>query len=107
MTMTEETLFEQARNLPAGERAAFLDRECPDPALRAGVEALLAADEASRSPLDRPVSVERTGAYTPKPEHEPATTAEHRPDSEVGSVIAGRYKLRQQIGEGGMGSVWM
>jgi hypothetical protein len=28
--MNEETLFEQARRLPPKERAAFLDRECPD-----------------------------------------------------------------------------
>ncbi len=28
------------------------------------------------------------------------------PGSLIGSIIAGRYKLRQEIGEGGMGSVY-
>jgi hypothetical protein len=63
--MSEETLFEQARNLPAAERAAFLDRECPDRALRTRIQALLAADAASQSPLDVPVAhPEPTGVYT-------------------------------------------
>ena len=29
------------------------------------------------------------------------------PDALIGSVIAGRYKLREEIGEGGMGSVYL
>src|SRR5262249_56585600 len=44
--MTEETLFEVALNTPVADRSALLDRECADnPALRARVEALLAAHE--------------------------------------------------------------
>ena len=27
--------------------------------------------------------------------------------SKIGQIVAGRYKLLQQIGEGGMGTVWM
>jgi len=89
--MTVDDLIEQARNLPPGERAAFLDRECPDAAIRARVEAVLAVD-ATRTFGD------------------PAATGSHHdgpPIEAEGALIAGRYKLRQQIGEGGMGTVWM
>ncbi|HMP15785.1 MAG TPA: hypothetical protein PKD72_02080, partial [Gemmatales bacterium] len=52
--MTEETLFELARNTPEAERAALLDRACAgQPELRARVEALLQAD-ADSSPLSKP-----------------------------------------------------
>jgi serine/threonine protein kinase/tetratricopeptide (TPR) repeat protein len=37
----------------------------------------------------------------------PPGTAHHIPDGDVGAVIAGRYKLLEAIGDGGMGTVWM
>ena len=41
----EEELFSRASELPAAERAAYLDQACAsDPALRARIEALLRAD---------------------------------------------------------------
>ena len=85
-----ESLFEAAIALgSAGERASYLDRECPDPQMRREVESLLAGH-------DQPDTV-----FTAK------TIRVELPSSEgIGSVI-GRYKLLEALGEGGFGSVWL
>ncbi len=80
----------------AEERAAYIDQVCSgDAALRAHVEALLRAHDRAGHLLDRPVpgGPERTAAYIP--------------NARSGAVIAGRYKLLEAIGEGGMGAVWV
>jgi len=101
--MTERDLFLQALDIkdPA-ERAAFFDRACADaPELRAQVEQLLMAHERAGQFLDQPHPVAVAG--DPTAAHSPASSA---PET-AGMVIAGKYKLLQRIGEGGMGSVWM
>src|SRR5215472_8878979 len=97
-----KSLFLAASDLadPA-ERAAFLDRECGgDADLRARVEALLRANDAA--PL--PVAGEATVDSTPG---QPETEDYGDPTARVGAVLAGKYKLIEEIGEGGMGSVFM
>ncbi len=123
--MTEETLFHEALAKPSSERAAFLDAACSGQShLRAAVEALLAAHEASGSLLDRPPAdlgqtvdsdpgaSDRgaTGEHIPQLEDEslvPTTAHQPRADVEPGLAIACRYVLQQKIGEGGMGEVWV
>jgi WD40 repeat protein/serine/threonine protein kinase len=91
-TRTEESIFAEALNKSSPEeRATFLEGACgADAALRARIENLLQSHEQASSFL-RP---------------ELATTVDETASERPGAVI-GPYKLLQQIGEGGMGTVWM
>jgi WD40 repeat protein len=94
---SEKELFFEAldKNTPE-ERAAFLDGACGrDPARRARVEALLADHFREDAFMKKPaVKGER-----------PTITV--FPIEEVAGTVIGRYKLLQQIGEGGCGVVYM
>ncbi len=93
-SLPEESIFAQALEIEsAAERVAFLDRACGNnQALRAEVEALLSAHEQSGDLLDLPDNRQVTTAL---------------PSREGPGTVIGPYKLLEQIGEGGMGSVWM
>src|SRR6516162_7166852 len=85
-----EEIFEQALGLNSeAERSDYLAHACPDPVMRREVESLLKAHHNADTVLK-----EETIAV-------PAV-----PTEGTGSRI-GRYKLLQQIGEGGMGVVYM
>ena len=88
------------------EQSEFLDQACAGrPELRARVEALLHAHREGVSFLSEPSGdAVATGAFTPSMEDAPlaATIPIERPDT-----IIGPYKLLEQIGEGGMGLVFV
>ncbi len=109
--MTESAVFIVAVKLhDSAVRAAYLAEACgDDAALRLQVEELLRLHDQGSNPLDRP-ALAPAQTVDEVPPNGPANSAplrELRPAEGVGSVIAGRYKLLQQIGEGGMGSVFM
>ena len=103
--MNEETLFQEALSRSPEERAAFLAQACAGrPELRAAVEALLAAHEKPGNILDRPPDqTEDSGPGQARPDATldrspepdavspaPTATADYRPTSAAGAVIAGR-----------------
>jgi serine/threonine protein kinase len=95
----EIEIFIAALELPSGQRAAYLDEACAgDAALRRRVEQLLAASEAAGTFLESPAAV------PPKPGA--TIRLDLTPTEKPGDRI-GRYKLLQQIGEGGCGIVYM
>lgn len=95
---TESSLFAAAIELQPEEQAAFLNRECAgNTALRARLDALLIAHNRRGHLLDRP----------PLAADLEATVVHYSSQERPGVVIAGRYKLLEEIGQGGMGTVWV
>jgi WD40 repeat protein len=96
MLMQEQTIFIEAlEKVDLAERAAFLEQACAgSPNLRRRVEKLLLRHEKAGSFLETPAfGVDAIAAET---------TIEETP-----GVTIGRYKLISQIGEGGLGIVFM
>src|SRR5262245_44785884 len=109
--MTERDIFIGAvQRGDSGERRAYLDAACAgDAGLRARVEGLLAVYDRAGSFLEPPPPDAGPEASGPGPRPETATSAPDGPTptgaydpppAEAGAVIAGRYKLAEEIGEG-------
>src|SRR6476659_3340401 len=93
----EVLIFNAALQLPAKNRAGYLSENCQDDAeLHRRVVALLEAHE-------------RAGAFLQEPRAQLAgfdSTRPEPPGERCGEYV-GRYKLLQQVGEGGCGVVYM
>ena len=127
-TSNAREIFLAALDRPRADRDAYLDSACAgDAALRRRVEALLRADDEPGPFLSGPgathgdapgaddlAATAAHGAAAPEGTatlevgEPPAAAPSPGPAARVeGVVIAGRYKVRQEIGEGGMGSVYL
>ena len=102
----EVAVFNAALQLPAGLRAAYLEKECAgDHSLRLRIEALLRVHGDLATFLENPTE-EAAPSAAEKPGQFGTIRISGSPIEQVGQRI-GRYKLLQQIGEGGCGVVYM
>src|SRR5262245_41800285 len=96
-------LFLAALEVAPEDRVGWLERECAaDAGLREHLRLMLAAHDAPQSLLDRPA-----GPLAATPPREGVGATVDQPMAEGPGTVVGPYKLLQQIGEGGMGTVWM
>jgi hypothetical protein len=93
-----EDLYHEALQHDRAGRAAFLDQACSDPEVRRQVEILLKQSEQTSNFLERPAleveaaSLARAQSREMPPVHFP--------------FLGSRYELMEQIGRGGMGTVY-
>ncbi len=102
---TEKSIFLDALDIESpSDRAAFVEASCQgNSKLLVSVSALLREHERESNPIDRPIvcrggeDTSGTKAWLPAGEH-----SNHIPGAWIG-----RYKLMEQIGEGGFGLVFV
>ncbi len=95
-TDTLRVLFEAALALPADQRAAFLEGECSDAALRARIDAMLRADAGG----DEPVSSDRLARLAQ------AIGEDVLPGAFPPGCRVGPFEIVRAIGEGGSSTVF-
>ncbi len=95
-------IFEDAIQRPPEARSAFLDQECGENGeLRQAVEAMLAADQEADNFLDRPLG-QLGGGSIDDDDTLPGHGAPVSRDTTIGP-----YRILRQIGQGGMGTVYL
>src|SRR5437764_344348 len=107
MSAAEAVFFAALAKLDPAERAAYLNEACAtDADLRRQVDRLLAAHPQVGSFLQDDAAVHPSPLEDVRREARGGATA-HAPVNESPGTVIGPYKLLEQIGEGGMGTVYM
>src|SRR5262249_22785683 len=106
-----DEIYDEVMKMPPGERERSLSAACAGapPAVRAKVEELLQLPPEEDGPwvkqFELYLQALKEGA--PEPPPETRATAAYEPIAERPGTVIGPYKLKEQIGEGGMGLVFV
>lgn len=102
-----EAIFFACRHMEPKDRPAYLDEVCGDTELRQRVEQFLCAQAELGSFLESPAPGLPSLPGGNRPKMRGVATVDELPVGERPGAFIGPYKLLQQIGEGGMGTVFM
>jgi serine/threonine protein kinase len=92
-------ILDEALELSAEKRAAYLERACGgDSGLRAALEALLLADEASGDFLEESVEAYLETLSAPNQPGDPSLPS---------GTVLGPYRVARDLARGGMGAVYL
>src|SRR5258706_10584993 len=118
-TKNARDIFLNALDRTPADRAAYLDEVCGDAAVRQRVEGLLRANDdrgaflseakpgGANDAVPFPPAAAGDGTSAHASDRHPETEDYGDPTARVGAILGGKYKLIEEIGEGGMGSVFM
>src|SRR4051794_3575081 len=100
--MTESAIFTAAVKLPARDRAAYLDEACRgNREQRLEVEELLRHHDPAGDFLEYPAVAPHGAADLAATGPDTPPDTETSPAKEIGTVVGGRYRLLELLGEGG------
>ena len=104
---TARAIFDHAAEIPSPDaRRGYIAEACGDDAnLRQRVDALLAAYDCAGSFLETPAALAESLNIGATSDRSPY--ADNHPLREGPGTVIGPYKLLEQIGEGGMGVVFL
>src|SRR5439155_3951865 len=104
-------IFESALELGAEQKAVFLEKACDgDSGLRAAVESLIVSHEKAGSFLESPISDVASHLLSPKQDDNLDVAKKDRTavlDQLIGQVLDEKYHIEKQLGQGGMGAVYL
>jgi serine/threonine protein kinase/tetratricopeptide (TPR) repeat protein len=102
-----EDVFQAAVELPAGERAQYLDEQCgTDVELRNEVVKLLESDDSASDFIEKPIWTDSSFLNTDAKKELHSSINNGDRDNFLGKRV-GVYKLTREIGRGGMGAVYL